>query len=73
MLVFGLDIPLVEVIFALALIIFILLIEAVIVIGLLLKQMNKTKKLSELMQKMSETLLSIKRAEMEELDKLKRK
>lgn len=73
MLVFGLDIPLVEVIFALAMIIFILLIEAVIVIGLLLKQMNKTKKLGELMQKMSETLLSIKRAEMEELDKLKRK
>ena len=73
MLVFGVDIPLVEVIFVLCIIIFLLLVEAIVVISLLMKQMHKTNKLGDLVQKLSETLLEIKRAEIEELDKLKRK
>jgi hypothetical protein len=73
MLVFGVDVPLVEVIFAFAIIIFILFIEAVIVIGLLIKQMNKTKQLSELIEKMSETILAIKKVEIEELDRIRRR
>ena len=73
MLVFGIDIPLVEVIFVLCIIIFLLLVESIVVISLLMKQMNKTNKLGDLVQKLSETLLEIKKAEIQELDKLKRK
>jgi len=73
MLVFGVDIPLVEVIFVLCIIIFLLLVEAIVVISLLMKQMHKTNKLGDLVQKLSETLLEIKKAEITELDKLKRK
>jgi len=73
MLVFGIEVPLVEIIFILAVIMFILLIEMIVVISLLLKEMNKTKHLSELVEKLSETILSIKKAEIEELDKLKGK
>ena len=47
MLMFGVDIPLVEIIFAIALIMFILLIETIVLITLLIKQINKTKKLTE--------------------------
>jgi hypothetical protein len=73
MLVFGIDIPLVEVIFVLCIVIFFLLVESIIVISLLMKQMNKTNKLGGLVQNLSETLLEIKKAEIQELDKLKRK
>jgi len=73
MLLFGVEVPLVEIIFILAVIMFILLIEMIVVISLLLKEMNKTKHLSELVEKLSETILSIKKAEIEELDKLKGK
>ena len=73
MLVFGVDIPLVEIILIFALIIFLLLVEVIIVITLLLRHLNKTKKLSLLIEKLSETMLEIKRAEIEELDKLRRR
>lgn len=73
MLVFGVDIPLVEIILLLAIIMFILLVEAIITISLLVSQMNKTKKMGETMQKLSETLLEIKKAEITELDKIKRR
>jgi predicted PurR-regulated permease PerM len=73
MLVFGVDIPLVEVIFVLCIVIFLLLIEAIVVISLLMKQMHKTNKLGDLIQKLSQTLLEIKSAEIQELDKLRRK
>lgn len=73
MLVFGVDIPLVEIILGLAIIVFILLVESIVIIGMLVKQTNKTKKLSELIQKLSDTLLEIKKAEIQELDKIKRR
>ena len=73
MLVFGIDIPLVEILLVLVLVIFVLLAESVIVVILLIKQMNKSKKLIDLVERMSETILSIKKAEIDELDKLRRK
>ena len=73
MLVFGIDMPLVEIVFAIAIIILILLIESLVVIMLLLKQMSKTKKVGEAVEKLSEAILQIKRAEIEELDKLSRR
>lgn len=73
MLVFGVDIPLVEVIIIFGLVIFLLLAEAIIVIALLVKHLNKTKKLSLVIEKLSETMLEIKRAEIDELDRLRRR
>ena len=72
MIVFGVDIPLVEIIFTMSIIIFILLIESIIVVMVLIKQMNKTKKTHELLQNLSDTLLKIKEVELKELDKIKR-
>ncbi len=73
MLVFGIDIPLVEVILVVGLMLFILLVEALVVIGMLMNQMNKMKQVMQLQQRMSETLLAVKKAESEYLEKLKRK
>ncbi|MBU0460429.1 MAG: hypothetical protein KKH52_05125 [Nanoarchaeota archaeon] len=47
MLVFGVDIPLVEIILTLGVIMFILLIEGIVIISLLIKQLNKVKDLSK--------------------------
>jgi hypothetical protein len=73
MLIFGVDVPLIEIVFALAVVMFILLLEMIVVIALLLKEMQKTKHLAELVEKLSETILSIKKAEIEELDKIRKK
>ncbi|MBI2111996.1 hypothetical protein HYT52_00470 [Candidatus Woesearchaeota archaeon] len=73
MLVFGVDIPLIEILLALLVMIIILFLEAIIVVGMLIKDMNKTKKLAELIEKLSDTILQIKKAEIEELDKIRRK
>ncbi|MBI4152809.1 hypothetical protein HY495_03800 [Candidatus Woesearchaeota archaeon] len=43
MLVFGVDIPLVEVIFTIAVLIIIILVEAVVMLFVFIKQMNKMK------------------------------
>ncbi|MBI4980789.1 hypothetical protein HZC30_04510 [Candidatus Woesearchaeota archaeon] len=73
MLVFGIDIPLVEIIFALAIILVILMIEAIVIIAMMAAQLQKTKKIDELTLKLSDTILAIKKAEIEELDRLKKK
>lgn len=73
MLVFGVDIPLVEIILIFGTIIFILLIESVIIIALLVKQLQKTKNVGVLLEKLSQVLLEIKKAEIDELDKLRRR
>jgi membrane protein insertase Oxa1/YidC/SpoIIIJ len=73
MLIFGADIPLIEVIFALSIIIFIILLETIILVTLMLRQMQKTRQLASLIEKLSETILSIKKGEIEELDKLRKR
>ncbi len=73
MLVFGIDIPLVEIIFALAIILVILMIEAIVIIAMMAAQLQKTKKIDELTIKLSDTILAIKKAEIDQLDRLKRK
>ncbi len=67
----SVDVPLVEVMFALAILLFLLLVEAIVIVGLLIRQNSKTKKLAELIETLSETILSIKKAEIEELDRLR--
>ena len=59
-LVFGVDVPLIELLLVLGVIIFLLLIEAVVVIGILVKQLQKTKQLSALTVQLSESLLKLK-------------
>ncbi|MBT4446933.1 hypothetical protein HOA92_07515 [archaeon] len=71
MLVFGVDVPLVEIVFVLSIIAGLLLLEAIVVVMLLMKQMNKAKKVLELVENLSSSILSIKKAEIEELDHLK--
>lgn len=63
MLVFGVDIPLVELLLVFAIITIILLIEAIILVGLFMKQMNKAHKLSEMLRTLAETLLELKNRE----------
>lgn len=72
-LVGGIDIPLVEVILVFGVVIFILLIESIIIISLLVKQLQKTKNVGVLLERLSQVLLEIKKAEIDELDKLRRK
>ena len=72
-LVSGIDIPLLEVILIFGVIIFILLIESIIIIGLLVKQLQKTKNVGLLLERLSQVLLEIKKAEIDELDKLRGK
>ena len=72
MLVFGIDVPLIEVVFGLALISFIVLAEIIVVVILLMKNLNRTKELGELLNKLSQVLLEVKKAEMQEINKLKK-
>ncbi len=58
MLVFGVDIPLMELVFSFAIILFLILIEAIIIISLLVKQLNKTKQLVSAMSKSSDSNVS---------------
>lgn len=71
-LVSGVDIPLVEVILVFGVVVFILLVESIIIISLLVKQLQKTKNVGILLERLSQTLLEIKKAEIDELDKLRR-
>ena len=73
MLAFCVDIPLVEIILIFCVVIFILLVESVIIIGLLVKQLQKTKNVGILLERLSQILLEIKKAEIDELDKLRRR
>ena len=73
MLAFGVDIPLVEIILIFGIVVFILLVESVIIIGLLVKQLQKTKNVGILLERLSQILLEIKKAEIDELDKLRRR
>ena len=72
MLVFGVDVPLVEVVIALAMIGFILLVEIIIVVILLMRGLGKAKELSDLLNKLSNVLLDIKKEELKEIDRIKR-
>ena len=72
MLVFGIDIPLIEVVFALAMISFVILVEIMIVVVLLMKNLNKAKELGETLNKLAQVLLSVKKEEIKEIERLKR-
>ena len=72
MLVFGIDIPLVEVIIVFSILVTIILFEALVIIILMMKQLNKMKQASILVQKLSETVLAIRKVETQELMRIKK-
>jgi len=72
MLVFGVDIPLIEVVFALALISFVILVEIIVVVILLMQNLNRSKDLSDTLVKLAQILLDVKKEELKEIEKLKR-
>ncbi len=69
MLVFGVDVPLVEIVIGLALVTFILLAEAIIIVSLQIRQLNRTRKLVELVEKLSQAILDMKKGETERVYK----
>ncbi|MBI4151698.1 hypothetical protein HY496_01900 [Candidatus Woesearchaeota archaeon] len=70
MLVFGVDIPLVEVIFTVAVLIIIILIEAVIMLFVFIKQMNKMKNVITSLENMYHLSSHVKREELEKETKV---
>tara|TARA_Y100000310_G_C20450784_1_gene700603 strand:- start:158 stop:382 length:225 start_codon:yes stop_codon:yes gene_type:complete len=70
MIAFGVDIPLVELVIGMLIITTLLVIESIVLVTLLIKQQKKSQKMTELIQDLSQTILSIKKAEIEEIDKL---
>ncbi|MEK6899730.1 MAG: hypothetical protein AABX05_01270 [Nanoarchaeota archaeon] len=71
MLIFGIDVALVEIVFIMGIITIILLIESLIIISLMVSQMRKTKNIGLLLERLSQVLLEIKKAEIQELDMIK--
>lgn len=70
MLVFGVDIPVVEVIFTIAVLIIIILVEAVIMLFVFIKQMNKMKNVVTSLENMYHLSSHAKREELEKGSKL---
>lgn len=56
MLVFGVDIPLVEILFVFGIITFLLLLEGIIIIILITSQLKKMKSVAESLQQLLETV-----------------
>ena len=72
-LVFGIDIPLIQIIIIFFIISFLILLEIIIVMLVLTKLLEKAKTRDELQKKMLDALLEIKKKEIEELSRSKRK
>jgi len=70
MLVFGVDIPVVEVIFTVAVLIIIILVEAVVMLFVFIKQMNKMKNVVTSLENMYHLSSHAKREELEKGSKL---
>ena len=72
MYLFGVDVPLVEVMFAFTVIAMIILIEITIILIMLSYQIKASKKLGKNIRRLSYTLLKLEDKELAELDKLGR-
>lgn len=72
-LLFGIDIPLIQVIIVFFIISFLILVEIIIVMLLLTRLLEKAKQRDELQKRMLEALLEVKKREIEELDRIRRK
>ncbi|MBD3248810.1 hypothetical protein GF336_02080 [Candidatus Woesearchaeota archaeon] len=70
MYVFGVDIPLVELLFALGIFSILILLEITVVLILITYQMRNSKKLEAEINNLTKTLLKLEDKELKELDKL---
>ena len=61
MLVFGIDVPLVEVLFASLLVTIVILLECIVIIILLMRESSRTTKLTTLTESLSRSLLEHKK------------
>ena len=71
MLVFGVDIPLIEVVFVLVIVSIIILIEIIVIVVLLTRNLKKTREVGDLLKELSNVLLAVKKEELKEIDRLK--
>ncbi len=72
MLVFGVDVPLIEVVFILVIVSIIILAEIIVVVILLMRNLKKTKEVGDLLKELSNILLEVKKEELREIERLKR-
>lgn len=72
MLAFGVDVPLIEIVFALAIVGFILLIEIIVVVILLMQNLKKAKELGDSLGNLSKILLDVKKKEMGKIERVKK-
>ena len=72
MYIFGVDIPLVEVLLAVGIIGLIILIEITIILVMISYHMRNSKKLESQMGRLSSTLLKLESKELKEIDKLEK-
>lgn len=72
-LLFGVDIPLIQIIVIFFILSFLVLVEIIIVMLILTKMLEKAKQRDELQKQMMDTLLQIKSKEIEELGRIRRK
>lgn len=71
MLLFGVDVPLVEIFILLFIILLLVMVEIIVIIILQLKQIRKANQLVGMLDNLAKTILEIKKSEIEELDKIK--
>ena len=71
--VFGVDVPLVELILTFSVITLIVLVEVTVVMIILLYQMRHSKEVTRHLEKMSRTLLSLEKEELKALKRTKRR
>ena len=72
MLVFGVDVPLLEMILVFVILVIIVLIEVIVVMFLTMKHMNKSKESHELVSDLAEVLLQVKQEEQKTIDAVRR-
>jgi hypothetical protein len=69
MLVFGVNLPLVELFLLISVIMLILLAEAIVFVSLLIKQMNTNRKLGKLLEDLTNNLLQVGRRKIDSAKK----
>ena len=73
MLVFGIDIPLVEVVFLLGILILVLFIEVIVILVIQVRHMKKIQELKEYMEKVSGQVREAKTKELQKEHEIKHK
>ena len=71
--VFGVDVPLVELILAFSIVTLIVLIEVTVIMVILLYQLKRSREITGHMERMSNTLLTLEKEELKALEKTKRR